>query len=176
MSNPPLGPEPILAEECYAGLAEINKTIDAISDPWHRTMALNWRDHYWAEVIGDLDAIMKTLAKDPVYHVYGGIVFHASTTEEAYQAYSGLINEGYRPAGAVRNARFAFADWGLVVEFTHRIVYPGKLLSGPDIDPDAAYLLTVEFMESHPYDRKDGLMGGENVFTSAPLEIKRIER
>lgn len=171
-----LGPEPTLAEASNVTLAKINAIIDGLGDDWQKQVLTNWRDHYWAEVVGDLDAIMETLAPNPVYRTYGWLASEGSdTTEAAHAMYAGLIGMGYRPAGPLSDMKFAFADWGLMAEFTLTAIYPGAILAGVDADPDAAYRVTFKIMESHPYG-PDGLMGGETVFMSAPSEVVRIER
>jgi hypothetical protein len=176
MSSEVLGPEPCLAEASYATLAKINAMIDGLTDEWQRKILTNWRDHYWGEVVGDLDGIMATLAPDPVYKLtnpHGVRSF--DTTEGARALYAGLIDIGYRPAGPMTDIKVAFADWGLMAQGATTGVYPGTALRGPDIDPKASYRVTRNIMESHPYT-PDGLMAGEIVFMSEPTEVVRVER
>jgi hypothetical protein len=176
MTRSLLTPEPSLAEACYASLAKLNIIIDSLTDDWQRTMLTNWRDHYWGEAIGDLDAIMATLAPDPVYQFFGwGAGERTSTTEAARTLYSRLIDIGYRPAGPIDDMRFAFADWGLTSQLTLTGVYPGFVFGG-DFDPEATYRMMVNVMQSHPYDRQTGLMCGEIVFQGEPTEIVRVQR
>ena len=160
MSSEVLGPEPCLAEASYATLAEINALIDGLTDEWQRKILTNWRDHYWGEVIGDLDGIMATLAPEPVYKLDQPQwrAQLSDTTEGARALYAGLIDIGYRPAGPMTDIKVAFAEWGLMAqELHHRESIPAR----PCVRPGhrsfkASYRVTRNIMESHPYT-PDGL-------------------
>lgn len=177
-----LGPEPSLEAASRRSLAAINAMIAATQDPWHRAMFSNWRDHYWAEVMGDLKGIMATLAPDPVYRFYGsdalGDTPDMNATADVRAMYGGFIAMGFRPAGPVDDLIVAFSDAHLMLQFRLTCIYPGAVLklSGGAIDPAAAYRVTLRVSESHPYDKASGLMGGETVFLSAPEEVVRVER
>jgi hypothetical protein len=182
MSSKILGPEPYYEKQTRETLAKLDVHVEAVKDPWHKTMLANWRDHYWGEAAGDLELTMGTLAPDPIYRFNGSRVLgppqDANTLEEVRAMYGGLIDMGYRPAGPLTDMKFAFADWGLMVQAVHTAVLPGRFLNvtGLIIDPNATYSITAGLSQSHPYDRKSGLMMGEIVFSADPTDIRRIER
>src|SRR3546814_18041053 len=54
-------------------LTRINEEIERRSNPRDRTMLEIYRDHWWAEVNNDVDAIMATLPKDKVTYLFDGL-------------------------------------------------------------------------------------------------------
>jgi hypothetical protein len=143
--------------------------VAAVSDPWHRQMAGVVFEHYRAEVVGDLDAIIATLVPEPAYRLHGSSLFgpiETTTAEETIALYKPLIDLGYPPAAALEGQRWAFADWGVVVQGTQTLVLPGAAFPGADatVDRSKAYLISYPLVGLHPFDRASGLMKGEIVF------------
>jgi len=110
-----LNPLAELRQRGEQNLREMDVIIGALRDPWHRQMASVVREHARAEIYSQLDAIMATLAPDPVYRCYGSTLFppfEANTTAEAYALYKTIIDMGYPPAGAFDDQKWYSAIHG----------------------------------------------------------------
>jgi hypothetical protein len=159
----------------------LDATIASLENDMHRRWLQNWRDHWWAEVICDLDTIIGTLAPDPVYRLYGTSKFgppvEINTTEEARAMYQSTIDQGVSPAGRPRDERWAFGDWGLTLECQHTIIFTGAMLAYADasLDADGLYRVTHRMSTLHPYDER-ALMMGEILYFSDPLAIEPTDR
>ncbi|WP_257540943.1 hypothetical protein [Sphingobium sp. CFD-1] len=167
--------ERCLAERTVATRERYDKFIHDAIDPWHKHMLTVLRDHWWSEIIGDVDATMATLVKDPVYQFHGGSLHTAvvNTTEAAREMYASLYDAGYYPGGVLENMRIACADWGVVIESDLTSVLPGAAFNLPNmrIDPALPYQSTSQAMQSQPFDRETGLMKGEIVYLGDITEI-----
>lgn len=175
-----MGGELTLVERAYEALQTMDAVIDALTVPWHQQMARVVREHYRAEIVGDLEAIMATLAPDPVYRFYGSRLFPAieiDTTEQARAMYGSIIDMGYAPAGALDDQRWAFGDWGVVLQGVPTTVVPGLFLAenNPDIDPDKAYEITYQIIQTHDFDPAVGLMAGEIVYFGELIAINEVD-
>ncbi len=164
-----------LAERTVATRERFDKFIRDAVDQWHVQMLTVLRDHWWSEIVGDIETTMATLVPDPVYHFYGRSlnVSDVNTTAAARAMYTSLYDAGYYPGGVMENMRIACADWGIVVEAELTTVLPGAAFNLPhvQIDPALPYQNTCYSMQSQPFDRATGLMKGEIVYMSDLTEI-----
>ena len=161
-------------------LREMDTMISALEDPWHCRMASVVREHARAEIYSQLDAIMATLAPDPVYRCYGSRLFppfEVNTTQEAYALYKTIIDMGYPPAGAFDDQKWYFSDLGIVLQVTPTTIVPGQFLmnNNPGIDPESPYQITYRLMVTHGFDRRVGLMQGEIVHFGDTLDIRKLD-
>jgi hypothetical protein len=168
-------------ERCLAAqICETRQWIDgqilAATNDWHLRMLTTYRDHWWAEIIGDLDGVMATLAPDPTYRAYGGRAFgnlKINTTAEARDLYRSLFDAGYFPAGPLHEARYAMGDWGMMIEGVTTAVLPGTFFALPELNlqPATPYQASWHLMGIHPMDRNTGLMTAEILYVSDPIAI-----
>lgn len=174
--------ERCLAERSVATRLEFDKHIQAATNPWHAQMLSTLRDHWWSEIVGELETTMATLAPNPVYRSYGTQAFGPpmtiNTTEEARKMYSALYDAGYFPGGVMDNMRIAFADWGVMIEASLTNVLPGAFFNLPQmqLDPALPYQFTCQTVQSQPFDRATGLMKGEILYWGDPMDIVPAQR
>lgn len=154
--------------------------IAQLVDPWHRRMAAVVREHSRAEMIGDVDAIMATLAPDPKYRFHGATFFEPfeiDTTGGARTMYEAIVASGYLPAGAFDDQKWYFNDHGVVLQGRPTTIVPGaglKPIDGLTIDPAMAYRIRYPLIQSHGFDPAVGLMEGEIVYFGALLGIEEV--
>lgn len=171
-------------------LVPIDDLLAKTDNERHRKILNNYRTHLLAELTGDIDLIMSTMIKDPVYHTYGvprAIVPKGAPVGGAAvrEFYSDTFSDG-RNVLVSECDRMAVSDWGLAADTMLRVIHPGHVLKeqGADIDdPDAHYLLSVRIGMFLPYD-DDCLMMGEDAYADfegaeiaklAPEEVVRRE-
>jgi hypothetical protein len=164
--------ERCLAERSVATRERFDKFIQDAADTWHARMITVLRNHWWSEIVGDLETTMATLIPDPTYKFYGGKglrkISNVTTTVQTRAMYASLYDAGYFPGGVLEDMRIACGDRGVMLEATLTNVLPGAAFDLPDmkIDPKAAYQNTCDSIQSQPFDRATGLMQGEVVYMS----------
>src|SRR3546814_3310511 len=95
-----------------------------------------YREHWWAEVNNDVDAIMATLPKYKVTYLFDGLVLmlptgmEISDAEGARQLYQSAAEFDMPMAGPFENERCAFDDWGMTFDRLLSGVLPGSSLHG----------------------------------------------
>ena len=138
-------------------------------DPARRRNLETILAHMKAEMAGDLDGLMATVAEDAHYHAYGtdDPLFSPRGREEVRRFYA-----AYVASGASRLEfdvdRLVVDDDCVLTEGTMRIAYPGSLLRfmGHEVDdPDAFYLYETRMAVVWPMDRH-GLVIGEDSYVA----------
>lgn len=156
----------------HRSLARINDQIGTLTNHRDRTMLEIYRDHWWAEVHNDVEAIMATLPPDTVSYLIEGTRlffkerFAFTDTSSARKLYEGAV--GSLPmAGPFEQERFAFADWGMTFEGILTAIVRGASLHGLEhkLDADALYMISWRTATVHPMDPERRLMLGEHVYT-----------
>src|SRR5271156_6002038 len=109
-------------------LARIDALAEALGNPRHRAMLQAFRRHWHGEVTGDLDAAMAELPEDSHFAVLGAVAsgrpFEVNTAQAHRAIYQMMLDLKLNPGGAFSSERFAFADWGLVMEAVYsNVVY-----------------------------------------------------
>lgn len=143
-----------------------------------------YRDHWWAEVISDVDAIMATMPTDAVSYHFDGLPlmmpepWHFTDPKVARQMYQSIADLDLPIAGPFDNERFAFGDWGMSCEALLSSILPGRFLSGyhKKLDPDQLYFVQWHSVSTHPMDVERRLMLGENVFTGSAVRVEPVDR
>jgi hypothetical protein len=171
-------------------VAWLDKRIAEETNPRHRAIAENYRDHLVSEVTGDLDRIMSTLADQPVYH------FHTPLTpmgesgpknrDEVRSMYQAMFT---RRVNVLERHfdRFLITDDCLVSDGYMDHVYPGVALlergdtvdaDGEPIDGDGYYLTSYRICAVLPYigEGTDVRMFGEDTYTvaSAQNDLRKL--
>jgi hypothetical protein len=165
-------------------LARINRDIERCERPRERVMLEIYRDHWWAEVLNNVDAIMATLPADKVSYLFDGfglffpeaVVF--TEPSRARSLYQGAANLGLPMAGTFAEERWAFADWGMSFEgVLSNIVYGSSLPRVDDVvDPKGLYLVSWRTACIHPMDVQRRLMLGEHVYTGSVVRMEPADR
>lgn len=170
-------------------LARMNQRIASEPNPTYKKWMETNRDHWWGEVIGDLDLTQSTLSKGPIRYTYDGHPFMqppgilpresipgVTTHEAARQMYNAIEATGARAAGPFDEERFLIDDRGLLLYGILTVVLPGTFITqhSEPIDPEGLYLIRVANLTMAWFD-EDYKMKGEEIINGAPLLIKRVD-
>ena len=164
--------------------ARIDRDIAAAGSERDRILLQIYRAHWWGEVTSDVEAIMATLPKDKVsYHFDGlsltrALPIQISDLTVIRGMYQSVADLGLPIAGAFFDERYAFADWGMMIEATQSAIYPGRFLASyrEPLDPDQLYLAQWRMTGVHAMDVERRLMLGENIYNGAPLQVTPVDR
>jgi hypothetical protein len=158
-------------------LRRTDKLIAATTNPLHRKMLTLIRDHWWAEVNGDLEGIMRTVAPGPQVTQQYGASWRGAPSPKSYEetkkSYEDALAVGLTVGGPFEKERWAFSDWGLVLEALFTGIYPGKVLSGlnRDLDADKDYIVSWQMNIIFPIDTDKMLMQGEIAYRADPVSV-----
>lgn len=168
----------------HESLARIDRRIAEEQNPRYRKWIEVNRDHWWGEVIGDLDMVMRTMSHGPIRYSYDGHPFmapegdmgHVNSHAVTRQMYEGIQSAGVRAAGPFDDERFLLDDRGMFVYGILTVVFPGSFLTHPPepVDPEGLYLIRVPNLTMVQFDEHD-LMMGERILNGAPLLIKQVD-
>jgi hypothetical protein len=159
--------------EPLRSLRPIDNLLGATSDPYHRRLLENFREHVIAEVVGDIDRIMATMAPHPVYHSYDSFGDSARADEdfvivngrdETWALYREFIDSG-RHVHELDSRRLAVSDWGIAGDGYLYLTERGANLVAEGVtgvDIGATYVAASRFAYFIPYE--DGLMAGEDIY------------
>ena len=143
------------------------------------------RDHWWGEVINDVDMVMDTMSQGPISYSFDG---HPFMTPESGMArivdragtramYEGVVALGVRMAGPFDDERVLFDEQGVVIYATLSAIYPGVFLArhSEPVDPDGVYLVRWPNVTMMRFDA-DGLMMGEDIINGVPVLVRQVDR
>jgi hypothetical protein len=180
-ANNALRPHQSTARE---SLARLNASIARLRDQRQKDWLATYRDHWWNEVIGDVDGVMRTMSHGPIHYTFDGHSFMSADSSMAvinnYAAtramYEGVVALGAKMAGPIDRERIMFDDEGLTVSCILTTIYPGIYLSGHNepIDPESFYLVRWPNVTMIRFD-SEGLMMGEEIMNGAPILVQRVE-
>lgn len=160
-------------------LAPVDARIAATTNPRHRALLQNFREHLIAEIAGDTDAIMKTQCANPQYHFYGA--GQGDTGPKGGVAvrgfYDHIFANGYNKLRYVID-RFIIDDRGLFHEGRMDIVFPGRALQAMGIPCDdlaGFYVFSYRQAAIFHYDEQ-GNCTGEDTYSDGPLTPERLRK
>jgi hypothetical protein len=154
-------------------LRPIDALLRATGNPYHRRLLENFREHIIAEVVGDIDRIMATMAPHPVYHSYDSFDASAESDEdfvivngrdETWALYREFIDSG-RHIHELGTRRLAVSDWGIAGDGYLYLTERGSSLAAEGVtgaDAGATYIAASRFAYFIPYE--DGMMAGEDIY------------
>jgi len=159
----------------------VDARLARTTNPRHRLILENLRDHLLAEATADFDKLLGTLAPNPDYHFWiDGSGFGAGPKGlDAVTAHYRRLYEENRHVLEFDIERIVVDDDVIVTEGWFRQVYPGRVLvsRGADVDdPDAAYLVTVRLVLVWPYDADGKLVGEDSYADGAMFTPDRIQK
>jgi hypothetical protein len=168
----------------------LEKRIAEETNPRHRAIIENYKQHLLSEVTGKLDDIMATLVDEPVYHSYSP----ASLDGEAGPKNRAEVEAFYNGMFTTRTNvlerhvdRLIVTDDFLVSEGSIDQAYPGEALlargrttdsTGAPIESDAYYTTSYRICAVLPYvgEGTDVRMAGEDTYTLVHAnDLRRIE-
>jgi hypothetical protein len=162
-------------------IARIDALIESLADPNHRAMLSAFRTHWWSEVRGDIDAAMSVLPVDTIFKATGAVPsgqpFEVHTATEQRAIYEVQLEAGLTPAaGSFQDERWAFADWGMMLEAEWVFVLYGSMICGyGSFEAERLYLVKIPCVAVIPY-RGGGILGGEIFYIGNPTSIEPTDR
>jgi hypothetical protein len=160
-------------------LRPIDAKIGATTNPRHRALLQNFREHLVAELAGDVDAILKTQCANPQYHFYGSGTgdFGPKGFAAVRDFYAGIFALGYNKL-RYEIERFVIDDRALFHEGQMHIVFPGRALQAmglPCDDLAGNYVFSYRQAAIFHYD-EHGICTGEDTYSDGPLTPERLRR
>jgi hypothetical protein len=146
---------------------DIGKKLEATTNPRHRLMLERLYQHARGEVEEDLEAVLGTLAPNPVYKVQSqGPEMNPRGMENVRRFYiEQIFGKGRHCLESVKD-RIIVADDAIITEGVVKIVMWGQDLidtGNPAAkDPDGVYLLTYNSLIVWPYDEEARILGEES--------------
>jgi hypothetical protein len=161
-------------------LERLQKLADEQSNERSREMLLAFKRHWGAEVAGDLDAAMAELPENSYFGLRGALAggspFEVQTAAEHRAVYQRMLDINLNPGGALSDERFAFADWGMMMEAIYsNVIYGAMLANVGDYGPQDLYLVHIP-MVMICYFSSDGKMLGKRDYMADPLSIEPADR
>jgi hypothetical protein len=159
----------------------VQARLDRTTNPRHRQLLEVLRDHLKAEVAGDFDLLMSTLAADPEYKFWvAGNGFGAGPKgRDAVAAhYQNLYVEG-RHVCQFDIDRIVVDDDCVVTEGWFKQLYPGWVLAlrnAPIDDESAVYVVTMRLTLFWPYDEAGKLIGEDSYSDGEMFRSDRIQK
>lgn len=140
--------------------------LDQTTNPRHRKLLQEVLNHAYGEVTADLEAVLATLAPNPVYvNVRQGTDKQPKGMDEIRQFYINEIFGGGRHIIEGNKDRIVVDDNTVITEGTMRVFQWGRDLARngvPIDDKDATYLLTVRLLIVWPFDADGKIIGEES--------------
>jgi hypothetical protein len=161
-------------------LARLEALAGALDNPRHRSMLQAFRRHWRGEVTGDLDAAMAELPDNSHFAVLGAVAsgqpFEVNTAQAHRAIYQMMLDLKLNPGGAFSSERFAFADWGLIMEAVYSNVVYGRMLDNVGkYEPDGLYLFHLPMTMVCTFSPA-GRMLGKRDYLAAPFSIEPADR
>jgi hypothetical protein len=157
--------------------SRLEKLTADVTEPRWRVGLEDFLQHWWSEVIGDLDAAMAVFSSEVEFRTYGSMgTSSESTVEQRRAIYQTILDAGMCVGGSWDNERFLFGDWGILMEATWTFVHYGALI--PDhpepLDPAALYLVQRPLALIMPLT-EEGHLKGEVLYTGHPSLVEPID-
>ena len=140
------------------------------TNPRHKLLLTQVRDHMEHEINGNLEPLMATLTAEPIYHFWGNSpnIIEGYAAVEAF--YAGMIASGSQQFEVVNN-RIVVDDDTVITEGRVKQAYQGAGLlamgltnaNGIDVTEAGLYLTDTQLITVWPAD-PDGKLIGEDIY------------
>jgi hypothetical protein len=158
--------------------AAIEQRLANTTNPRHRMMLERLLQHSRGECEADLEAVMATLAPNPVYRTWqAGPEMNVDGTEAVRAFY---INEVFGKGRHVFEApkyRIVVDDDTIITEGISRTVIWGRdlIAAGASVDDaDACYVYNIRILVVWPYDENGYLLGEEGWSAPVPGPLEKL--
>ncbi len=157
--------------------AAVEAAYEAQTNPRHRQLLKEVRDHMKTEVCGEIEPLMATLTAEPRYHICGQGPEAGPKGRAAVRAfYETLIGAGGN-LFEFDVEKIIVDDNAVVTEGRLRNVYPGATVlaagvaevGGEPVDATARYLGSAQLLTVWPADADGKLIGEDIYFGSSPF-------
>ena len=147
----------------------IKERIANTTNPRHLTMLNQLLTHAQAESVADIDAVMATLSRNPVYRAWGSPPAMNPEGREAVRIfYDEEVVKGGKFFFEFDLDRIVIDDFAIVTEGMFHSVYWGRDAQAagfPAENPDGFYLLHMRMLIVWPCD-DDGFIVGEESYSA----------
>jgi hypothetical protein len=155
----------------------LEKLIAEMTEPRWRLGLEDFLQHWWAEVIGDLDAAMSMFTSDVEFRSYGSLgASSEATVEERRAVYQAILDAGMLAAGSWDNERFLFGESAIMMEATWTFVHFGAMVNdhSEPLDPAAPYLVQRPLCLIMPITEV-GHIKGEVLYVGQPSLVEPVD-
>lgn len=158
-------------------IRDVTRRIEVTEDARHRHMLEVLRTHLAAERDQSLDALMGTLAPEPVYRFWrDGRDSGPKGRQAVAEFYTGLVASR---RGVLEYAldRIVVDDATVVTEGVIRAYQPGRVAQDMGFEVgelDATYLVAYRAVIFWPFDEQGRMLGEEGYVTFAPTDAVRV--
>ena len=158
--------------------AAVEAAFEAETNPRHKALLRQVRDHMKTEVCGELDLLMETLTAEPQYHIWGQGPDRGPKGRAAVRAfYEGLIASGGN-LFEFNVEKIVVDDDTVVTEGRLRNTHPGeqllaagvKQVNGQPVEAAARYVSNAQLLTVWPADPEGRLIGEDIYFGTSPFE------
>lgn len=162
--------------------AAVEAAYEAETNPRHKTLLKEVRDHMKTEVCGEIEPLMNTLIAEPQYHIWGQGPEMGPKGREAVRAfYENLIARGGN-LFEFNVEKIIVNDNAVVTEGRLRNTHAGADLlaagvsevNGEAVEADAKYASDAQLLTVWPADPDGKLIGEDIYFGSNPFD--QLER
>lgn len=155
----------------------VDELLARTTDPHHRRILLNFRQHVLLEVAGRHREFLTPdmMAAEPVYRLGEGRANIVLTGLEEIGRFYDEVRRAEALVLWTTGLKPAVADWGFAAEAWFHRQLPGRFLArgGTTVDdPDATYLVSCRAAFIWPYD-EHGRLEGEHVYEDPGSVIMR---
>jgi hypothetical protein len=159
------------------GLAQVERRLAETTNGRHRAVLNAVLKHLKveAEPVWDVDQIMATLAPDPAYHIWVNGVDVGPKGADAVRAFYTETARARTNFLEIDVERLVVDDDCAILEGFLKQIYPGAVAVGMGMadDPNADYLMVFRALIVLPVN-EDGLMEGEDTYTSGPANVTKL--
>ncbi|MCB2048249.1 MAG: hypothetical protein KDE32_08485 [Novosphingobium sp.] len=159
---------------------DIGDLLDRTTNPRHRKMLEKLYQHSRGEVEEDLEAVLGTLAPNPVYKIQSqGPEMNPSGLENVRRFYIEQIFGKGRHVLESTKDRIIVADDAIITEGKIRMILWGRDLidqGNPAVDdPEGVYLMSYNSLIVWPYDEEARIIGEESWSYYPPDCLTKID-
>ncbi len=158
--------------------AAVEAAYEAETNPRHKLLLKEVRDHMKTEVCGELELLMATLTAEPQYHIWGQGPDRGPKGRAAVRAfYEGLIAAGGN-LFEFNVEKVIVDDNAVVTEGRLRNTHPGEQLlaagvatvGGAPVEAGALYVSNAQLLTVWPADPAGKLIGEDIYFGTNPFD------
>lgn len=165
----------------YRSWLPLEARAAAETNPRHKQLLLEVRDHMEHEIKGALEPLMATLTAEPVYHFWGNEPSVLNGRDAVREFYQGMITMGSQQFEVVVD-RIVVDDGAVVTEGQVKQVYKGAALKAMGMDTvgdapvadDDLFMTTAQLITVWPADAGGKLVGEDIYFGHDPF--RKVER
>jgi hypothetical protein len=158
--------------------AAVEAAYEAETNPRHKALLKEVRDHMKTEVCGDIEGLMATLTAEPQYHIWGQGPDRGPKGRLAVRAfYEMLIGSGGN-LFEFNIEKIVVDDTAVVTEGRLRNTHAGSVLlaagvtqvNGEPVDAEARYVSNAQLLTVWPADPDGKLIGEDIYFGTNPFD------